>query len=319
MMIDSLSQVAEILRSRDVITVLTHGHPDGDTIGSATALCLALRSMGKKANLSIFEEIPKQYRFMTDLVPKEETEPGFVMSVDVADVKLLDDGNKERYASCVQLAVDHHGTNRLFAKQTYLEAESASCCEIIYLLIRELGVEITKDMASCLFTGCSTDTGCFKYSNVTPRTHRIAADLIELGAEAAKINEAMFDTKTFAQLKLQKMCLDSYELLYDGRMSLFIITDEMSEESGCSDADFDFIVALARQIEGVKVGITLKQKKDGSFKASVRTNSEYDAAAFCSAFGGGGHAKAAGCSFYCSAEEARAQLINKAKELFEKI
>lgn len=315
MIIENISEVKDIILSHDNITILTHGNPDGDTLGSGAALCLGLRSLGKKANIKNSEEIPEKYKYMTNLVPNIDFEEEFVISVDVADTKLLGTSVEKEYIDRIELSIDHHGTNRLYAKNTYYEADSASCCEIIFLILKDLGVQITKDIANCIFTGCSTDTGCFKYSNVTSRTHRIAAELIDLGADAAKINEAMFDTKTFAQLKLQKLCLDRLELFADGKVSMFTITNEMSEETGCEESDFDFIVALARQIEGVCIGITVKQKADGSFKASVRTNGQYDAAQFCSSFGGGGHAKAAGCSLYCDLDTAKKQLIDKAIEM----
>lgn len=315
MKIDSLCEVRDILLENDNIIILTHANPDGDTLGSAAALCLALRSIGKKVNISNSDSIPLKYRYLTDTVPDMDFEPNYIMSVDVADTRLLGEVNENKYKDKISLAIDHHGTNKNYAEKEYVEADSASCCEIIYELIKTMSVQITKEMADALFTGCSTDTGCFKYSNVTPRTHIIASELISLGADSARINEVMFDTKTFAQLKLQKLCLDSLELFENGKISLFTITKEMSDECGCEESDFDFIVALARQIEGVNIGITLKEKANGQFKASVRTNGDYDAALFCSYFGGGGHAKAAGCSFDCGLEEARKQLINKAIEI----
>ena len=311
-----ISAAAKLVFGNDRILILTHVNPDGDTLGSACALCLALRSAGKQANISNSEPIPQKYHFMTELVPDEDFAPEFVMSVDVADEKLLGSKNQNLWGGKISLAIDHHSTNRLFAAETCLEGESASCAEIIYLMIKAMGVAVSKDMANCLFTGVTTDTGCFRYYNVTSRTHRIAAELIDCGAEAGMINELMFERKTLAQLELQRRCLERLELLFSGRMALFTITARMSEETGCDESDFDPIVMLSRQIEGVKLGVTLKERANGSVRASVRSNEEVNAAAFCSAFGGGGHVRAAGCSFSCTMDEARKLVIAEAEKLF---
>lgn len=308
--------LASLLFSKDDILVLTHANPDGDTIGSGCALVLALREAGKRANLSSGDPIPGKYRFMTDLVPEEDFSPKFIVSVDVADARLLGKENEEKYASMIDLSIDHHETNRLSAKKSFVEGDSASCAETVFLLLKEAGRPITKEIADCLFVGVSTDTGCFRFANVTPRTHRIAAELLEAGAEGAKINRAMFETKSFGFLKMQQLCLEGLELFFGGKMSLFVITRKMIEETGCGEEDFDSITALSRAIEGVSLGLTIKEKADGGFKVSVRTNENVDAAAFCKKFGGGGHKRAAGCSFELPLEKVKALLLEESGKLF---
>lgn len=304
------------LLQNDEIVILTHANPDGDTIGSGFALMHALKSLGKKAAVLNSDGFAEKYSYITDAPCQKDFEEKFVVSVDVADSKLLGKELEEKYGASVDLSIDHHATNRLFAKETYLEPQSASACEIVFEIICAMNVQINREIANCLFTGVSTDTGCFRYSNVTPRTHTIASKLIECGANHAMINEKMFETKKLCVLELQQRCIEQKELLFGGKVCLFVITKKISEETGCEESDYDAIVALSRQIEGVVVGITLKEKSDGSFKASVRSGEGFDASAFCSAFGGGGHVRASGCSFDCSLEEAKDAIKRELEKTF---
>ena len=297
------------LRQAEDVLILTHANPDGDTLGSGCALFWGLRQLGKRVKLLCGDPIPEKYRYLLHGLENGEFDEQYIISVDVADKSLLGAALEESYGDRVDLSIDHHGANRLFAKETYVESDSASACEIIYLLLLSLGVEFGKELADCLYTGVSTDTGCFRYSNVTPRTHRIAADLMERGADHTRIDVLMFETKDMGFLRLQQKCLEELELFYDGRVCVLNITRALLEETGGKDEDCDEIVALSRQIAGVRIGVTFKEKKDGSLKVSVRTHEGIDAAAICAVFGGGGHKRAAGCQFTCSKQEALARML----------
>ncbi len=313
-MIIDFSRAVSLLHDNDNFIILTHANPDGDTLGAGFALLCALRKLGKKARLVSNDPIPEKYRFLVS--EGDDFEDGFVLSVDVADAVLLGKDVQSRYGAEVSLAIDHHSTNRLFAKESYVEGESASVCEVVYLLIKALGVEIDSSIATRLYTGCSTDTGCFRYTNVTPRTHRIAAELIEHGARHGEVNVRMFETKKPGFLKLQGLCISSLEMYFAGRVCVITVTQKMLRDCGCGEEDCDAIVALSRQIEGVQAGITFKEKKDGTYKVSVRTHESLDAAQFCSAFGGGGHARAAGCQFDCMLDEAKRRVIHEMEKYF---
>ncbi len=285
------------LKNADNILILTHVNPDGDTLGSGYALLRALRKMGKKVKLINGDKINKKYDYLFSGTEDCDLEPDFIVSVDVAERKLLGERISAEFGDRVNLAIDHHESSRRFAQKTYCESDSASCCEIIYLIIKELGAEIDSDIASCVYTGCSTDTGCFKYSNVTPRTHRIAAELIELGARHSKINEVMFDTKTMNDIMLERMCLESLEIFGGGKVAVISVTKAMLRDSGTDKSALDAIKPLTRQIDGVEIGITVKEEENGKVGVSVRTSENYDASAICAHFGGGGHIRAAGCEF----------------------
>lgn len=296
----SITEAAEFLATHDKYTVLTHAHPDGDTLGSGFALVSALRSLGKKANVLCPDPIPHKFDYLTAEGQQEFT-PETVISVDVADDKLLG-CLQDEYKDKVSLAIDHHSTNVGFAERLYLEGDSAAAAECVYRVIKEMGAEVTPFIASCLYTGMATDTGCFKFSNTTPRTHIFAAELMQYGADYDEINRVMFEVKTQSRLEMERRVLNGIEYICDGRCAIVTVTQAMIKETGCDSSDMDGIAAMSRQIEGVQIGITVREKADGRWKISLRTFEPYDAAAICQNFGGGGHKRAAGCEFETEAE-----------------
>ena len=291
----SKAETAEFLKNHDKYTILTHSHPDGDTLGSAFALCSALRALGKKANVKCPDAIPHKFDYLT-VDGEQEFIPETVISVDVADDKLLGP-LRDEYKDKVKLAIDHHSTNVGFADNLYLEGDSAAAAECVYIIVKELGAEVTPFIASCLYTGMATDTGCFKFSNTTPRTHIFAAELMQFGADYDEINRVMFEVKSQSRLEMERRVLNGIEYICDGRCAIVTVTQQMIKETGCDSSDMDGIAAMSRQIEGVLIGITVREKSDGKWKISLRTFEPYDAAEICQRFGGGGHKRAAGCEF----------------------
>lgn len=296
-MIIDCKKAAQELKKADNILILTHANPDGDTLGSGFALLRALLKMGKKARLINNDSINKKYAYLYEGIDVTDFEEEYIVSVDVAEKKLLGDSVRERYGDRVNLSIDHHSSSRLFAQMTYSEPDSASACEMVWLVIKEMGVEADADIASCIYTGCVTDTGCFRYSNVTVRTHLIAAELIEKGARHSEINTCMFETKTMGSIMLEKMCLESLKSYCDGKVAVICVTKAMLTECGTDKTALDAIKPITRQIEGVEIGITVKEEDSGAIGVSVRTSQSYDASAICANFGGGGHVRAAGCEF----------------------
>lgn len=304
------SRAVERLKEADNILVLTHSNPDGDTLGSGFALLRALKKMGKRAKLLNNDVIPDKYAYLYEGIDADEFAEEFIVSVDVAEKKLLGDRIREKYGDRVDLSLDHHESSKHFAKETYVESDSASACEIIYTVIKALGVSVDSDIASCVYTGMSTDTGCFKYSNVTPRTHLIAAELISLGADHSKINERMFDRKTFGSIMLEKLCYESLEMFCEGKVAVISVTKKMLSDCGVDKSALDAIKPITRQIQGVGIGITVKEEDNGKTGVSVRTSENYDASAICAHFGGGGHIRAGGCEFSTTVEEAKIKVID---------
>lgn len=312
----TLESAAKTLLSKDKILILTHRSPDGDTIGSGYALAMALRKLGKNVKVDCTDPFPEKYSYFTDKLEKLEFDEEFVVSVDVADTKLLGEKLSD-YADKIDLCIDHHGSNTKYAKEYYVEASAAAVAQVIAKLIRLMNVEFDKDIANAIYTGITTDTGCFRYTNVTAETHRIAADMIDCGAESGMINRLMFETKSRSRLEIERRVMDSIQFYLDGRCAIAYATIDMMKESGAVDNDMEGVSSLPRQIEGVMAGITLREKNNGKFKVSVRTTDELDASAICANFGGGGHKAAAGCMITGTLNEAIEQIIEVVRQALE--
>ena len=307
-------QTADWLKNCDCAEILTHRSPDGDTLGSAFALCAALRAMGKRANVICPDPIPAKYGYLTDGCPKEDFVPQCVISADVADVQLLG-SLRETYEGRVDLAIDHHASHRLFAARLLLEGTAAATCQPVARVIDLLGVQFTPYIANCIYTGLSTDTGCFRYPNTQPETHRLAARMMECGCDAAKINRVMFEEKSRARVELEKLLLSDLRYEANGKIAVMCLAQDEMRRTGASDSDLDGFASQIRQIEGVQVGVFLKETAKDTWKASVRTGEEVDASALCEKFGGGGHARAAGCTLAMSRREAVEALLAAAEPM----
>ncbi len=304
----TLEQIASLLRQNDDYLILMHKSPDGDAVGCGYGLCHILRMLGKRADALCGDEIPPVYSYFTAGIPPMGVKPAFVISVDLATTDLLS-GDALAYAENIDLCIDHHGSNTGFAKMGYVDASAASCAEIILHLLDALGMIPDKIASDAIFTGVCTDTGCFKFSNVTPATHRIAARLMEYGADSTEICRLMFDCKSRQKIELERMVLDTIEFAADGEVAFVCITQEMMEKSGASQADTDGIAGITKRIEGVRIGITMKEKENSEYRISVRSSTDIDASEICAQFGGGGHKAAAGCSIIKPFEEAKADII----------
>lgn len=306
-----INECARVLLENDNILILTHAHPDGDTLGSGFALCRALMKCGKICSVVNADEIPKKYSYLYEDIAPMKFKPDFVVAVDVATPNLLGDYEGKHH---IDLCIDHHGTNTQYADRLLLESVPANC-EIMYELIKALGVELDSRIADCLYTGLTTDTGCFRYDSTTAQTYRIAAELIELGANNGLINRIMFETKTKTYIRLERLALESMKFYVDDRVAVITITQDMYAKTGSNEQETEAIAPLTRQIEGVEVGITIREKPDGTCKASIRTFESVDASVLAKSFGGGGHKQAAACRFDCDVTDARARLVEKCGEL----
>lgn len=308
----TIEQTAEFLKEADNIVILTHEYPDGDTLGSGFALCKILQQLGKKAKVRINQALQEKFYYLTYGLLEQDFTEQTVVSVDVADTVLL--GELMPYKGKIDLCIDHHYSNTNYAQRTYVDSTAASTTEIVAKIGYLLGIVLNKDIADCIYTGITTDTGCFRYGNTTAQTHRIAAKMIENGCESAKINRAMFETVSYERMAIEGKVIESMELFSKGKIAVIYTTKEMLKQSGVAEDELEGISSLPRQIIGVSIGITLREKKEGLYKISLRTNDGVDAGAICAKFGGGGHAAAAGCSIQGTLEEAKEQIVKAAQE-----
>ena len=308
-------ECVSLLKEFDNYLILAHRNPDGDTLGSAFALKRALDLLGNKSMVRCNDEIHPKFSYLWDGLHNSEITFDKIIAVDVADKKLLGEDFEEKYGDNVFLCIDHHMTNKEYAENLLLE-DRAAAAVVIYEVICQLGVEITPEIASCVYTGLATDTGCFMYSNTTPTVHRIAAEVMEKGADYTLINRLMFETRTLSYMRLEQMAVASIESHFDGKCAIMTITQDMFEKSGSNAGECDGIASIPRKIEGVKIGVTIREQENGKYKVSMRTVEPYDAAKICANFGGGGHSAAAGCEFDCPINEVKVKLLEVIKAEF---
>nr|WP_297171057.1 DHH family phosphoesterase [uncultured Agathobaculum sp.] len=312
-----VAEAAAALQAENDILILTHRRPDGDTTGCAGALCRALRQLGKTAYILQNPDITKRYvPLIAPCYPPEGFVPQYIVTTDMAEEKLLPD-TAEQYRGRVDLVIDHHRSNPGYGRKNLIRTDAGACAELMYDVINALGARLTDDIAECIYIGVSTDTGCFKYSNTTAHTHAVAAACLTAGIDGGEINRALFETKTMPRFQMERIVFDTMEFFEGGVIALAMLWRADIDRTGADADDLDSIASLTRQIEGVQIGITLTENKDKTVKVSVRTTKEMDAAAICQKCGGGGHIRAAGASFDCGMEEAKAAILAAAREQYD--
>ena len=312
---DQLVKTAKALLKLDCVEIISHRAPDGDTLGCSSALCRGMRSLGKKANVVCADEIPAKYAMLFDGIEPQSFEPAHFVTVDIAANHLM--GRlRETYEGKIDVCIDHHIQNDIQAPVRLVDEQAAATGELIWMLLQTMGAEIDSMTATDLFAAVSTDTGCFKYSNVTPQTHLIAVDLMQRGVDCATVNYKLIDEETKPKLDLKKQALSTLEYFCDNRCAVITVTAEMMRQSGALPEDSDGISNIPRSVQGVDCGVMMKETDDG-WKISVRSSERVNAAEVCDKFGGGGHAAAAGCKLKMPYEEAKKALIDAITEALQ--
>lgn len=289
----SVRRAAALLRQADDILIVTHVRPDGDAAGSGCALCLGLRALGKRVYLAPNPPSMARYApYMTPYFAPAGFVPGFVAAVDTPGPGQFPPG-LGALAERTDLAVDHHGTNSGYARHTYLEPDSAATGELVYLLLGELGVAVTADMAGALYAAVATDTNCFRTPGTTARTLRIAAALRETGFDAAELTRRLFETRSAARLRLESALFGAMRFPRPG-VCVMVLPLRTVLEAGAGEDDMDKLSTLTMVPEGTRAGLLLRQLPGGEWKVSLRSDGSFHAGQILLPLGGGGHPDAAG-------------------------
>ena len=294
--------VFQLLHHNNFIFFL-HENPDADTIGSNIALANTLKMLGKNTYIVSSDFIPQTLLFLTEKernfsienIPANFT-PDYLVACDVASASQL--GKYKDFADKIDLAIDHHPIHDKFTKYRYVDPTSAAAAEIIYKLIQRLmpHIPLNKNTASLLYAALAADTGGFRYSNTTPYTHKVAAKLIEYGADHTEICRNLFEMKTLSAVKAETFAQSNAKFFYDGKISYVKITNKDRQENGFSAEDEYDVINVIRRIDGVKISIFARERENGVYKISTRSSCNVNVADICAKFGGGGHFAAAGCS-----------------------
>ncbi len=299
------AEAAGFLLIHDRFCILTHRRPDGDTLGSAAALCRGLRKMGKQAYILTNPDLNgTQCRWLVEGLTKDETAPeDTLVAVDVASASMLPNAFAP-LADRVGLRIDHHGTASPFGQEELVDPQSASCAELICDVLNLLGVELDREIAEAVYVGASTDTGCFRFANTTAHTLLVASLCAQAGAELYQLNQLLFETNTLSKLRMQAWIAENLQFFDGGKMALVAIPRAVEDLIGVTEDDMDNISSFPRTVAGVCMAATLRQTKDGQTKLSMRAVPGMDCGVVCARFGGGGHKGAAGATLNSSLEEA---------------
>ncbi|HRX58120.1 MAG TPA: bifunctional oligoribonuclease/PAP phosphatase NrnA [Eubacteriales bacterium] len=313
-----LAEAVRFFGAHDDLLLIAHVSPDGDTLGSCFALYGALTSLGKRVQIVCEDPVPAVYRFLpfsNRVIAPEAAKPAkAAVSVDCAD--LARTGRAEALFAAAEdtLNIDHHGTNDRYAANNFVQKAGATG-ELVYGVITALGVPVDQDAASCLYAAVTTDTGNFSYSNTTPDTLRIAAELLETGIDLPEINRKLFRTVPYHKLMLQALAVTKARLYEDGRIGVTALTLAEVESCGASAEDTEGIIDSIRDIDTVEIAAMLREAGDGKIRVSLRGKTCADVSRIATAFGGGGHRLAAGCTMEPPIEEAAEQIMQRAVKL----
>jgi phosphoesterase RecJ-like protein len=308
-----LAAVAQALRSNDRFIVTTHENPDGDALGSLLATTLALRELGKGADMYLFGEvpIPNEYEFMdfAGIVrgPNPDSSDRVVVALDCANERRL--GPESALLERAQLVVDidHHHDNTRFGKVNLIVGHASSTGEILADVFRELGVGLTPEIAEALYIAVVTDTGRFQYANTTAKALRLAAELVESGADVHRIFQGVYENVAFAKLKLVARALENAEVFEGGRVVVSHLEREDFEHAGAEEPYSEGIIDYLRAVEGTELAALIREPPTANgptHRISLRTTeADLDVSAIARKSGGGGHRQAAGFSSEASIEE----------------
>lgn len=300
----TICEVAAFLRERNNYSILTHKNPDGDTLGSAAALCRILRAVGKDAHVLVNPELSRRYAWVMEGLTKEEAQPGdTIVCVDVAADYLLPD-NFKRYLGNIHLRIDHHGGRDCFSHQELVDPTAGACAEIIYEIGRELEVPLDAPTADALYTGAVTDTDCFRFSNTTAHTFAVAGACAAAGGRIFELSRSLFSVNPMQKLELQNWIVRHHRVYDNGRLALAWIPLTWIRKIGATKDDLDNILNFPQAITGADLAALLLETEEGT-RLSVRSVPEVDASLLAAAMGGGGHKSSAGANMTIPLKKAR--------------
>jgi phosphoesterase RecJ-like protein len=318
--------IDHLLKSKHVL-LATHINPDGDALGSLIAMGLTVAALNKDVTLYNENPLPAVYRFLPSINRIVHHTNGLD---DYDTAVILDCGNLERIGRLhsemarvpVIINIDHHVTNTGFGDLKLIDTSASATAEIIYRLIHKMGVPISRDMATSIYTGILTDTGSFRFSNTSRAAFDICAEMMGLGVDPHDVAQHVYGTYSLGRIKLLNLAIDSIEISKNGKLSLMTLFQNMLDETGTQPEDIDGFIHYAKRIEDVKVAVLIRERSipkgglPGSrYHVSLRSDGTTDVSAIAASFGGGGHFSAAGFNIDSKLADLKKQIFELAWEL----
>ena len=317
---NNIDNIIDYINGSNYFVVTSHISPDGDNIGSTLSMYYALNKLGKNVFYVLDDNPPLNLRFLLkdiNILRSEEfkLEDYSIIALDCGDKKRICLSDEIINNAKKLICIDHHASNDHYGDFNYIDIDASSTCELVYNLLKRFSEVnnlniIDEKIATCLYTGLVTDTGNFAYANTHPSSFEMAKDLLLTGAKKEEIIQNVFQSNPYNYYKLLGEALNTLEIV-DNKVSSIMITKEMLKRNVISFNDVDGITSYTRDIEGVEVGILLKEKKENEVKVSLRSKNYVNVSEIAKAFNGGGHIRAAGCTIYDSIENAKEKVLKE--------
>lgn len=322
-----MNQIIRHLKNSSHVFVVTHTGPDGDAIGSLIAMGVALKTLGKKATLYNESPIPAVYRFLPSVsrvvrhIGNEKYDTAVVL--DCSDLQRIGKATSFVKRIPVIINIDHHITNTGFGNFQLIDTSACASTEIVYRLIKKLGVPINKDIATSIYTGILTDTGSFRFSNTNRSAFAICEEMVAAGVDPYNIAQYVYGTYSLGRIKLLNLALDSIEISYNGKLSIMTLTQNMFNETQTQPEDVDGLINYAKRIEDVKVAALIQENCNGTgettpfskYHVSLRSDGAVDVAEIAASFGGGGHSSAAGFNVESTLLDLKSKIFSIAEKI----
>lgn len=316
-----VSDIIDKIKDSNNICITFHTSPDGDAFGSALALFIALKSIGKTCYIMNNDKVPDNYQFLPFI---NEVLKNKLLINDTDCVVVLDCGNFERISTDdlnslhghFTINIDHHVSNDMYGNLNYVDSNASSTGEIVYQVIKLMGVTVEKNIAQCLYTAIVTDSGSFRYSKTTSITHQIAGDLINTGIDFPNIHRMLFENKKFQRVKLAGEIINKMYLLSEGRICIMSLTEDDLLKYDLEEGDTSDLLNYGTSIDTVEVTLLFKERAN-SIKVSLRSKNIVDVRKIVEKFGGGGHIRAAGLSYTGNIEDIKNALIKEVEKELE--
>lgn len=315
----TLDNILEEINKAESIVILTHENPDGDAIGSSLAMYHALKAYGKNPDIIV----PEHSRTF-DCLPGIENlkaesnveQYDLAISLDCATIKMLN-GFASYYENAkIKINIDHHGTNTMYGDYNYVNPDAPACAQILIVVLGHFGIEITKEIGTCILAGIITDTGGFKYQGVTAETFEFVAWLLNKGVNVSKLYHDILQMRTKANFELNRLASNRIEFLENGKIAYTYITMEDEQKVHSENGDHEGIVEIGRDVEGVEVSIFIRETEKGC-KISLRSNEYVNVSDACLVFNGGGHIRAAGCTIQGTVEQSKEKIVKEVVRLLK--
>lgn len=315
--IDCINTLQSAIEESTNIYLASHISPDGDSLGSLLGLGMALSN--KNVYLVKVDDIPETYKFLPNISKITTEEPSsnidLFISLDCADLNRLGDVGLNFFKQADKTVnIDHHSTNTNYSDINLVSPNTSSTCELVYEILNYCTYPLNKDIATCLYTGINTDTGSFKYSNTSWRTHEIVAKLIKQGIDTEKISIELYQKISIVKTKVFVEALRDLKFFCDGKIGLTKINQNLLEKNNASWEDTEDIIGFIRDINGVEVACLLKEYGNEEIKVSLRSKEYVDVSKICKTFSGGGHIRASGCTIYEKLDRAEVEILSEIKK-----